>query len=264
MPEQDAIVIDRNDRVAVLRINRPAVHNALNATTLVQLEQAVRTAVIGGSVRAVVVTGTGEKAFCAGADLDELRGLDAAAAQDTLRAGQRVFAAIEHSPIPIIAAVNGLALGGGFELVLASTFAVLSRKAAFGLPESGLGLIPGYGGTQRLSKIVGAPVAAHVMLTGARIDAQRAYELTISPLPPVEPDDLLATAVHVAEQIAGRGPRANAAILQALRVGAPAVADLAYETALAAIATAGPEAAEGVAAFKEKRTPVFADGWGER
>jgi enoyl-CoA hydratase len=209
-------------------------------------------------VRAIVLTGTGEKAFSAGADLDELAGLDATRAQAVLGVGQRIIAGIEHSPVPVIAAVNGLALGGGFELVLATAFPVLSTRAAFGLPESGLGLIPGYGGTQRLHRLVGPAVAAHVMLTGGRLTAQRAYELGLSPLPPVEPTELLPTAMRVAAEVAARGPRAHAAILRALRVGAPAEADLAFETSLAAIATGGAEAAEGVAAFKGRRTPEFA------
>jgi enoyl-CoA hydratase len=258
----DAVVVERNDSVALVRINRPKVHNALDTTTLTALEQSVRDAAASGSVRAVVITGTGEKAFSAGADLDQLRGLSATDAQDVLRHGQRILAAIEHSPVPVIAAVNGVALGGGFELVLAAAFAILSTKASFGLPESGLGLIPGYGGTQRLARITGPAVAAHVMLTGARLSAQRAYELRLSPLEPVDPNNLLPTAEAVAEQIATRGPRANGAILEALRVSGADRRALAFETALAALATGSAEAAEGIAAFKERRAPVFADGPG--
>jgi enoyl-CoA hydratase len=261
MPDE-SVVIDKADKVAVLRINRPEVHNALDAATLTSLGRAVRDAAEAGSVRAVVITGTGEKAFSAGADLDQLRGLNATEAHDVLRVGQAILAAIEHSPIPIVAAVNGLALGGGFELVLASTFAVLSTKASFALPESGLGLIPGYGGTQRLARITGPAVAAHVMLTGERISADRAYVLGLSPLPPVTPDELLPAAMRVAEQIASRGPWANTAILRALRVNAADQGDLAFETALAALATGSAEAEEGIAAFKERRSPVFADAPG--
>lgn len=261
---EDGIVIERNDSVLVLRINRPKVHNALDAVTLEAIDREVRSAAERGSVRAIVLTGTGEKAFSAGADLDQLQGLTATEAQDVLRSGQRIFATIEHSAIPVIAAVNGLALGGGFELVLAATFAVLSTKASFGLPESGLGLIPGYGGTQRLSRITGSAVAAHLMLTGARLDADRAYELGVTPVPPVAPNELIPTAVGVAETIAERGPRANSAILQALRGSAVSQHELAYETALAALATGSAEAAEGIAAFKERRPPVFADRPGRR
>ncbi|MGQ4598907.1 enoyl-CoA hydratase-related protein [Nocardia sp. R6R-6] len=260
----DAIEIDRDGKVTLVRINRPKVHNALDADALEALDAAVREAAASGSVRAVVVTGAGSKAFSAGADLDQLKGLDAAEAQHVLRTGQRIFAGIEHSPVPIIAAVNGLALGGGFELVLAATFAILSTEASFGLPESGLGLIPGYGGTQRLSRITGPAVAAHLMLTGSRLSAQRAYELGLSPLPPVAPEELVPAAMRVADQIAARGPRAHAAILQALRAGAPQPHELALETALAAVATGSAEAREGIAAFKQRRTAVFPDlpgGW---
>ena len=256
------IVTERHDRVGLIRINRPHVHNAMDATSLAALDDAVREAVEDPSVRAVVITGTGEKAFSAGADLDQLRGLDAVAAQDVLGHGQRVFATIEHSPIPVIAAVNGLALGGGFELVLATTFPVVATTASFALPESGLGLIPGYGGTQRLARIVGPAVAAHIMLTGARISADRAYEINLTPVPPVLPSELVQTALELAASIAARGPRATTAILRALRAGAVSRRDLAYETALAALATGSSEAAEGIAAFKDRRTAQFADAPG--
>ncbi|RNL62810.1 enoyl-CoA hydratase/isomerase family protein [Nocardioides marmoriginsengisoli] len=260
----DVVVVEERSRARILRINRPSVYNALNAETLTALGDAVRAAVGTPGVRAVVITGTGEKAFSAGADLDELSGLDAERAGIVLGAGQRILAEIEHSPVPVIAAVNGLALGGGFELVLASTFAVLSTNASFALPESGLGLIPGYGGTQRLSRVVGPAVAAHMMLTGSRMSASRAYELGLTPLEPVEPADLIQAALDVADTVAARGPRAHAAILRALRVGAPSPQDLAFETALAAVATGSAEAREGVGAFQEKRSAEFPDpteGW---
>ncbi|KAA9163302.1 enoyl-CoA hydratase/isomerase family protein [Amycolatopsis acidicola] len=250
------LLVAHDGPVATITLDRPKVHNALNSATLRGLAEEIRRLTASGA-GAIVLTGAGEKAFSAGADLDELAGLDAHRAQEILGEGQRILAAIEHSPVPVIAAVNGLALGGGFELVLASTFSVLSQRASFGLPESGLGLIPGYGGTQRLRRVVGTPVAAHVMLSGNRLSAQRAYELGLSPLEPVEPGELLPTAVKLAGDIAARGPRAHVAILRALRVGAPTEAELAYETSLAAIATGGAEAAEGIEAFKQRRAPEF-------
>jgi enoyl-CoA hydratase len=253
----ESLLVERLDAVALLTINRPAVHNALNRATVEAIGASVREASTSGAIGAVVITGAGDRAFSAGADLNELAGLDANSARDVLSAGQRIFADIEHSAVPVISAVNGLALGGGFELVLATAFPVLSTRASFALPESGLGLIPGYGGTQRLPRVVGTAVAAHVMLTGARLNAQRAYELGLSPLPPVEAQDLLATALQVARNIAARGPEAHAAILRAVRVAAPRDQDLALETALAAIATVGAEAAEGIAAFSEHRQPKF-------
>jgi enoyl-CoA hydratase len=164
--------------------------------------------------------------------------------------------------VPVIAAVNGLALGGGFELVLAATFPVLARHVTLGLPESGLGLIPGYGGTQRLARVVGASVAIHTMLTSSRLTADRAYQLGLTPVEPVEGDRLADTTRSIAEQIAARGPNAVRAILSASRLGAdaPLPVALAFESALAGLATAGAEAAEGIAAFRAKRLADFAGG----
>ena len=154
-----------------------------------------------------------------------------------------------------------MALGGGFELVLACTVSVLSTAAKLGLPESGLGLIPGYGGTQRLPRLIGRSAAAYLMLTGSRLDADRAYQLGLTPVPPVEPEHLLPTATELAETIAAQGPRAVRAILRALVVGgdAPLDAGLGIETGLAALALAGTESTEGIAAFHERRPARFSD-----
>lgn len=251
------LTVSARGGITVLTINRPDRLNALNRAVVESLDSALSQALDQSSTRAVVITGSGDRAFSAGADLDELADLDISTAYDIISAGQAVFARIERAPVPIIAAVNGLALGGGFELVLACTLPVLANTAKLGLPENGLGLIPGYGGTQRLQRLAGPVVAAHVMLTGARLDAQRAYELGLTPLPPVPPEEVLDTALNLAEQIAGRGPRATTAILQALRRTAPTVEDLAHESALAAIALAGHEGAEGIAAFRQRRSPRF-------
>jgi len=252
----ETVVVERHGPIATVRINRPEVHNALNAAILHRLDDQITTLAESGSVRAIVLTGTGTKAFSAGADLDELTGPDAA---PLLRWGQAVVRNIERCPVPVIAAVNGLALGGGFELVLACSFALASTSSAFGLPESGLGLIPGYGGTQRLARLVGRSAARHVMLTGYRLDADRAYQLGIVALPPVGADELLPLALATAGEIADRGPRAGAAIIEAVDAGLDACLDdgLAVETKLAAMALADAESAEGIAAFKQKRPPRF-------
>ncbi|KAA9162652.1 enoyl-CoA hydratase/isomerase family protein [Amycolatopsis acidicola] len=256
---EEFVAVEEHGAVAVVRIDRPSVHNALNAALLRRLGEEIGT--LAGKARAIVLTGTGEKAFSAGADLDELATLDAEAAHPVMRAGQEVIRRIERSPVPVLAAVNGLALGGGFELVLACSFAVVSRKASFGLPEAGLGLIPGYGGTQRLARVTGPHVARHVMLTGSRIDAERAYQLGLAVLPPVEPGELLPAALEVANTIAAKGPGACRAILEAVDRGQdmPLDAGLALETGLAALAIGGTESDEGVAAFKGKRAPEFGD-----
>ena len=252
--------IETRGAVVLATIDRPDSYNALDAAVMAGLRAVVKEAESSPHTRAVVVTGAGDKAFSAGADLKELAGMTADRAHETMRAGQRAFRDIEQAEVPVIAAVNGLALGGGFELALAATFPLLSTRAALGLPESGLGLIPGYGGTQRLPRGIGRRVAAHLMLTGHRLDAQRAYDLGLSPLPPIAPEELVETAVGVAETISRQGPLAVRSILQALTRGADADLEsgLACETGLAALAIAGEESTEGITAFLEKRPPAFA------
>lgn len=254
----ELVVVEERGPVATVRIDRPQVHNALNAQVLRELDRAVAT-LAAGDVRAIVLTGTGTRAFSAGADLDELAGLSVEQAYEVLGAGQAVISRIERAPVPVIAAVNGLALGGGFELVLACTFAVMADSAQLGLPEAGLGLMPGYGGTQRLARRVGSPVAAYMMITGERIPADRAYALGLTPVPPVPADTVADAARDLALRIAARGPRAVRTALLALRHGAdvPLEAGLAFESALAGVVTGSHEAAEGIAAFKERRTPSF-------
>jgi enoyl-CoA hydratase len=251
-----SVLIERRDDVGVITINRPQAFNALNADVLHTLADAVEAFGRTGA-RAIIITGSGEKAFSAGADLEELAGLDAAAAHRLLSAGQRTVTGIEKSPVPVITAVNGLALGGGFELILASTLPILAEHASLGLPESGLGLIPGYGGTQRLPAAIGRAGAAYVMLTGKRLSAQRSYDLGLTPVQPVPVGDLMAVALETARQIASKGPRAVCAILTALQTSAADPRGLALESALAGIATGGDEAAEGISAFRQKRSPDY-------
>ncbi|GGJ65549.1 enoyl-CoA hydratase/isomerase family protein [Streptomyces brasiliensis] len=254
----DVLHAERTGDVLTLTINRPKAFNALNAAVLDGLADAVSDVATSG-VRAIVVTGSGEKAFCAGADLKELADLDVDQARVLLARGQGVFRSLERCGVPVVAAVNGLALGGGFELVLSCTFAIVSHRASLGLPEAGLGLIPGYGGTQRLPRAVGPQVAAHVMLTGERISADRAHALGLAPLPPVAPEELLNSAHDVAARIVSKGPLAVRAILEAMDRGRDASLEtgLALEASLAVAATAGAESTEGVAAFLERRDPRF-------
>lgn len=253
--------VDRAGAITTLTINRPEAFNALNTEVLTALSEAVSAAAADPGTRAVVLTGQGEKAFSAGADLKEIAAMGPDRAHTVMRFGQQVFRSLEAAPIPVITAVNGLALGGGFELILASTFPVLSTRAALGLPESGLGLIPGYGGTQRLPRAVGSRIAAHLMLTGTRLSAERAFALGLAPVPPVAPEELVSEATRIAETVAEQGPHAVRAILHALDVGrdAPLEVALATETGLAALAIAGAESTVGIDAFLERRQPVFPD-----
>lgn len=253
------VLVERHGAVTLLTINRPQAYNALNATVIAALRDVVTAAADDARCRAVILTGSGQKAFCAGADLREIAGLTIDEAEAYMRAGQAAFRDIAQAGVPVIAAVNGLALGGGFELVLASTFAVVATEASFGLPESGLGLLPGYGGTQRLPRIIGAQAATHLMLTGTRLSADRAYQLGLALLPPVATDGLVAAALEVAQIVARQGPNAVRATLRAVRQGqdVPLEAGLSLETGLAALAVAGSESSEGVAAFLERRTPSY-------
>lgn len=261
MSVSEAILVDCTERITTLTINRPEVLNALNAEVLQGLREAVLAAAAAPSVRVVIITGSGEKAFSAGADLKELQGMSSDRAHEMMCAGQQAMREIERAAIPVIAAVNGAALGGGFELVLACTFPVLSTRASLGLPESGLGLIPGYGGTQRLPRVLGAQTAAHLMLTGSRLDAERAYQLGLTPVPPVAPEELGEIASTIAEKIAAQGPRAVRSILAALEAGRDSTLDsgLHLEAGLAALAIGGAESAEGIGAFLKRRPPSFVD-----
>jgi enoyl-CoA hydratase len=247
------------DAVAMLRINRPQVHNAMHSRLIAALADAVGDLSRDGSVRAVVITGTGDRAFSAGADLHEVSGLDAGAALRLMAGGQAAFRRIEESCVPVIAAVNGLALGGGFELALACSFAVLSERATLGLPEAGLGLIPGYGATQRLTRVAGPAVARYVMLSGRRISAEEAHRWGLTPVPPVPAGHLLDSAVRLATEISTRGPQACARILHLVDLAADQSLDggLSVETRLAAEAIGSAEGKEGVRAFIERRTPRF-------
>lgn len=253
--------VHRDGAVGILEIDRPRAMNALTGALIRDLRNAVIGAAQDPAVRVAVITGAGTRAFSAGADLDELDGLDEPAALEVMRAGQRAFREIETAPIPVIAAVNGIALGGGFELILSCTFAVASESATFGLPESRLGLIPGYGGTQRLTPLLGPASAAYLMLTGERLSAQRAYELGLTPLAPLAPEELMPKAMDLARTVAGSGPAAVRSILGLLdRAGdADRAARLAIETDAAVAAIVGSESTEGVRAFRERRPPNFSD-----
>jgi enoyl-CoA hydratase len=253
----DTLIIERRQHVVSWTLNRPQAMNALNADLLRRLADAAEQAAADAEVRVVVIQGAGERAFCAGADLDELSGLSTVAAHEHLAGGQAVFRAIEQLGKPVIAAVDGYALGGGLELALACTLIVTATGAKLGLPEVRLGLIPGYGGTQRLPRAIGRQAALRMMLTGERIAAEEAYELGLTAQPPVEPERFAEAVEQLAEELAGNGPLAMRFVLQAVAAGADGDAALAYESTLAAAALSTDDAAEGVRAFREKRAPLF-------
>lgn len=256
-PDHDVVKVRDEGAVRHVVIDRPDARNALNSEVLASLEERLEAIVRDEDVRVVVVEGSGERAFSAGADLDELRGLDGVAARALLGRGQRVLRRLETLGVPSLAAVRGWALGGGFELALACSLIVAGRSARFGLPEAGLGLIPGYGGTQRLTRAVGRKAATAAMLLGEPFDAQRAWELGLLARAPVDDEEVGRVADEVAGRLASRSPSASQLILEAVDVAAPSGAGLSHETALAALAASSPDAEEGIEAFLAKRDPSF-------
>lgn len=246
----------RSGRVLTIELSRPHHLNALNSEVLTLLHQTILDVQGDPTVGCVVIRGAGDKAFSAGADLDEIRGLGVEAAQDFIHAGHRTMSSIAASSVPVVAAVDGYALGGGFELALACHLLVASDRSQFGLPEARIGCIPGFGGTQRLPRAVGKPAAMHLLLTGERIDATRAWQIGLLSVPPVEAHDLQAEVSRLAELIASGSRSGIANILDAAR---PAIAPAAlhHEAALAALSIASRDGQEGITSFAERRAPDF-------
>jgi enoyl-CoA hydratase len=209
-------------------------------------------------VHVLVVTGAGEKAFVAGADIAELAALDALSGRETSRRGQRIFRELELCPKPVIAAVNGFALGGGCELALACHMRIASDNAQFGLPEVGLGVIPGYGGTQRLARLVGRGRALEMVLTGRRVGAEEALRMgLVNRVVPLA--SLLDEARALAAAILANGPVAVRAALEAVQRGldVPLEAGLELEANIFGVVCATEDMREGLRAFLEKRKPAF-------
>ncbi len=245
-------------RVARLTVNRPEKLNALDSGVLGELESAVARVRDDGAVGAVVVTGAGPKAFVAGADIAELARMTAMSAAEVSARGQSVMDAIEGCGKPVVAAVNGFAFGGGLEIALACHLRVFARTAKVGLPEVGLGLIPGYGGTQRLPRIVGRGRALEMILTGEPIDAEAALRAGLANRV-VEPADLLAEAGRLAATILSRSPTAVRFALEAVLRGESAGPGegMRAERLLFGLAASTEDMREGTKAFLEKRKPSF-------
>ncbi|MBT8401781.1 MAG: enoyl-CoA hydratase/isomerase family protein [Rhodothermia bacterium] len=244
--------------VALVTINRPDKLNALNAAVLGDLDQCFKDLEDDDQVRAIVITGSGRKAFVAGADISEFAGLAEEDATQLARRGQGVFDRIEQCRKPVLAAVNGFALGGGCELALACHIRIAAEDASFGQPEVNIGIIPGYGGTQRLSRVVGPGTAAEIILTGERISAQRGYEIgLVNRL--ATADGLIDEALRVAGRIASKAPLAVALALDAIRTSTNGGLEegLEREAVLFGRTFATEDAAEGIGAFMEKRKPNF-------
>ena len=254
------LLLDTTDGVAVVTINRPDKLNALNATVIDELRACFAALRDDPAVRVIVLTGTGEKAFVAGADIGELVSATGPELERLAERGQSLMWTIENLGKPVIAAVNGFALGGGCELALACTFRYASANARLGLPEVTLGLIPGYGGTQRLPRLVGRGRALEMILGGGMVDAEEAQRIGL--VNKVVPgDDLLDTARAAAALLAGRSAATLRYALKAVNegLGMPLDGGCRLEAALFGAVGALDDAGEGCRAFLEKRKPVFKD-----
>jgi enoyl-CoA hydratase len=251
------VEVTHEGRVSTLTINRPDKLNALSAQVLGDLSAAIETISRRDEVRAAVITGAG-KAFVAGADIAAMCGMSEAEARAFGAMGHRVFSAIEQLRFPVIAAVNGFALGGGCELALACDFIYASTKAKFGQPDVNLGIIPGFGGTQRLPRRVGSAMARELIYTGKMIDAEEALRIGLANAV-LEPDQLLPAATKAAAEIATKGPLAVASAKRLIRDGMDIPLPDANEREMGAFAEGFGTAdqTEGMTAFLEKRAPDF-------
>jgi enoyl-CoA hydratase len=254
----ETLLVEREDAVQIITINRPKVLNALNTQTMRELQLAVGAAGEAAEVRAIVLTGAGEKSFVAGADINELAVLTPAQGQQHARAGQAVLDAIERLGKPVVAAINGFALGGGCELAMACTLRIAAESARFGQPEINLGLIPGYAGSQRLPRLVGKGRALEILLTGDMISAARAYEIgLVNKVVPAA--DLRREAVKIAAALAGKAPLAVRYILQAVQHGLeiPLGDGQLLEASLFGLVASTDDMREGTRAFLDKRQATW-------
>ncbi len=256
MPEH--LRVDRDEAVAIITIDRQRVLNALSTAVIDELRQAVLDVKHVDSVRVVIITGAGEKAFVAGADIKELAQLGPAEAREYAQRGQHVFDLIQNMGKPVIAAVNGYALGGGCELAMACTFRFAAESAMFGQPEIDLGLIPGYGGTQRLARLVGASRALELILTGRRIKGPEAMAIGLVDRV-VSREALMKEVRDFAAVLAAKPPLAIRAAIQAVTRGVdlPLADGQFAEASLFGLVASSEDMMEGTRAFLEKRAPSF-------
>jgi enoyl-CoA hydratase len=255
----DVVLLEKNGAVATITINRPAALNALNSAVLSGLELAIDSLAADRGVRVVVVTGTG-KAFVAGADISQMRDLDPNGARAFAALGHRVFDKLAGLRAIVIAAVNGFALGGGCELSLACDLVYASAKARFGQPEVNLGLMPGFGGTQRLARRVGAMRALELTTTARLVRADEAKTIGLC-LDVFAPEELMEKVQGIAAGIASKGPIAVRACKGVQRLGleAPLATGNGFEQDAFALLFASTDAKEGMSAFLEKRAAAFTD-----
>ena len=258
MASYETLLVERRGRVALITINRPDKLNALNIKTRQEGAQALEELRDDAEVRVVIITGAGDKSFVAGADIAEFEGRTAVTQRDVMT-GRSLFTAVDGFPKPVIAMINGFCLGGGCELAISCDLRIASERARFGQPEIKLGIIPGGGGTQRLTRLVGESKAMEMILTGEMIDAQTALALgLVNRVVPHE--ELEARTMELATLIAGMSPVALRLAKEAVKTAARSTLDegLRREIDLFAICFSSRDKDEGVRAFLEKRKPEFA------
>lgn len=256
--EYSNITFANEDGIGVITMNRPKALNALNAATMYELEDCVEKIAQDDSVKVVIITGSGEKSFVAGADITEMQKMNAIEGRNWGKVGQRVFAKVENLPQPVIAAVNGFALGGGCELSMACDIRIAAENAKFGQPEAGLGITPGFAGTQRLPRLVGKGIAKELIYTCNIIDANEAYRIGLANKV-VPQAELLDTAKAMAKKIMKNAPVAVQMCKAAINEGMDMDLDsgVAYEAEVFGLCFATEDQTEGMTAFVEKRKAAF-------
>ncbi|SHI27983.1 short-chain-enoyl-CoA hydratase [Desulfosporosinus lacus] len=252
------LLLEKNGAVAVLTINRPKALNALNSDTLKELSALLDELGSDSSVKAVILTGSGDKAFIAGADISQMKDFNAIEGRRFAQLGHATFRKLELMPQPVIAAINGFALGGGCELAMACDIRIAGENAKFGQPEVTLGLTAGFGGTQRLPRLVGTGIASELLFTGDVIDAKEAYRIgLVNKVYPL--DTLMEEALKLAKRISGRAPVAVQLSKSAIQRGINMDLDSAqaFEAEVFGLTFSTQDQTEGCGAFLEKRKPVF-------
>ncbi|NNV01558.1 enoyl-CoA hydratase [Brevibacillus sp. MCWH] len=253
-----SVLLRKEGAVGVLTLNRPEVYNCLNLETLFTLRRLIAEIDADREIRSVVVTGAGEKAFCSGADLKERRTMTELQVQLYIRTIRDTFSELERLPKPVIAAINGVALGGGTELALACDLRVMSETAQMGLTETSLGIIPGAGGTQRLPRLIGKGKAKELIFTARRVNAEEALAIGLVNRT-VPRDQVMTSALQLAEEIAANAPLALAQAKFAIDYGMEAdlATGLAIESSAYQVLIPTRDRLEGLEAFREKRKPVY-------